>query len=616
MPTPIQLLKASAVTAIQTALAATVAGSASSASASAIAAAASAAQAALIAAGLVYKGVVAGNAVANTSTAAGDFFIVTSAGTSQSKTWAALDLAIYKGTSGQWDQVVYASVTSSYVDPLFATRAAAPHFFCDGASSGRAALVTLGSRGKIAGAPAACYLVPIDVPAANAGFINIFWVGPNNTNGGSNRLGAFISAGGALEIQQVTTTNTHMRSRVYNGFRAAYGGRRVWLKFDLTQGTASPTIKADGVDITSLFVDNNLGTPPPWLDAAMVCTFLGMAGDWVAGVAPIGFLINGAISDGESELWRLTGRPPAWTVAGGSQVNLSVVANSIRSGAADTNTTAVTANTFNVTGSVEAGARTGGAGAYFARGTTVGGGTPVMGLDIGAVYPVSRNFEVSFWARSSTAQTILVRLKQANTGTSGQAGVPITTSWAEYSIILPNLGAGGVIISNQLDITFGNNTAAVTVDIDDVEIRQVGALSLLRPQVIPFSDDWTLMGGNGARLVGIHGITDDKWWRVVADVDMSTTGNKQLFGGALFNYPDKQAIDSIEHKLTGTPTFSIGDGTTATRYTASSAPGAGRSRAAIASPFPADAAKTGLFANVTATGGSAERITITGHMTD
>jgi len=53
---------------------------------------------------LNFLGSVAGNAVPATSTAPGDFYVVTSAGTSQTKTWAVGDWAIYNGTSGSWTQ--------------------------------------------------------------------------------------------------------------------------------------------------------------------------------------------------------------------------------------------------------------------------------------------------------------------------------------------------------------------------------------------------------------------------------------------------------------------------------------------------------------------------------
>jgi hypothetical protein len=55
--------------------------------------------------GFVYKGTVAGNAVPNTSAAAGDYYTIISAGTSQSITWGIGDTAIYRGTSGQWNKI-------------------------------------------------------------------------------------------------------------------------------------------------------------------------------------------------------------------------------------------------------------------------------------------------------------------------------------------------------------------------------------------------------------------------------------------------------------------------------------------------------------------------------
>lgn len=53
-----------------------------------------------------FKGGAAGGAVPATSTAAGDYYWIISAGTSQGKTWAVGDRAIYNGTSGDWTRQV------------------------------------------------------------------------------------------------------------------------------------------------------------------------------------------------------------------------------------------------------------------------------------------------------------------------------------------------------------------------------------------------------------------------------------------------------------------------------------------------------------------------------
>jgi hypothetical protein len=62
--------------------------------------------------GLSFKGTVAGISVPDTSTAAGDYYVITSAGASQGKTWNVGDQAIYRGTSGQWDQIKTARLVS------------------------------------------------------------------------------------------------------------------------------------------------------------------------------------------------------------------------------------------------------------------------------------------------------------------------------------------------------------------------------------------------------------------------------------------------------------------------------------------------------------------------
>lgn len=60
--------------------------------------------------GLVFVNSVAGNAVPATAPAVGNFYVISSAGTSQTITWAVGDWAIYKGTSGQWAKVSAATV--------------------------------------------------------------------------------------------------------------------------------------------------------------------------------------------------------------------------------------------------------------------------------------------------------------------------------------------------------------------------------------------------------------------------------------------------------------------------------------------------------------------------
>lgn len=97
---------------------------AAAASASAAAAAASAIAAANAVVGN-YLGGVAGASVPATATAAGDYYRVTSAGTSQGKTWSIGDFAIYEGTSGNWTQI---SGTGNVTGPVSSTDNAVARF--------------------------------------------------------------------------------------------------------------------------------------------------------------------------------------------------------------------------------------------------------------------------------------------------------------------------------------------------------------------------------------------------------------------------------------------------------------------------------------------------------
>jgi len=71
-----------------------------------------------------FKGGLAGASVPATSTATGDTYRITSAGTSQSKTWVVGDAAIYNGTSGSWTQLTgFFAGATAYTDTLSVARA-------------------------------------------------------------------------------------------------------------------------------------------------------------------------------------------------------------------------------------------------------------------------------------------------------------------------------------------------------------------------------------------------------------------------------------------------------------------------------------------------------------
>ncbi|HTG44937.1 MAG TPA: glycosyl hydrolase family 28-related protein [Verrucomicrobiae bacterium] len=55
--------------------------------------------------GLTYRGVIAAEDLPATSTAAGEYYLISEAGDAQGKTWYVGDQAIYRGTSGEWDKL-------------------------------------------------------------------------------------------------------------------------------------------------------------------------------------------------------------------------------------------------------------------------------------------------------------------------------------------------------------------------------------------------------------------------------------------------------------------------------------------------------------------------------
>lgn len=592
---------------------------ATSATASANAAAASAATA-LNAISQAFKGGLAGASVPATSTATGDTYRITSAGTSQGKTWAIGDAAIYNGTSGSWTQLTgfYAGATS-YAESLDSYRAPADWIYGDANTSNSGQIhgpFSSGSRGWMAGASAVTFLIRAKLATSgmsNADFVTM--VSTLNQQYIPFMLRIGIS-GDSLFILQTSTTTGDSRSFTFATFRSVFSGQDVALVITISAGTSNPVVVVNGVDISASFVSATAGTAPAWLASDLVTTYHYVGQNWPAGRAPSCITVLGSMTTAEADEWRTKGIVPFWITQGGNAARLSAYSNSVAYGSSDANTTAATANSANCTISVESGARTGGAGAYFTRITASGVGSGLAGilaLNLSEGYVATRYYAIRFWARSSVAQTIGVRHKLSNSGTSGMATVSITTSWSEYTAYLPVVNFSGQTAGNQLQFDLGVSTTGTTVDIDDLESFQLGALSLPRVQSILVVGDATAIGNNPARLRGAIGVTPNDRWTIPATIDTSTTGNKQLLGGSVFLEPLRNGFDYIDVETDGSPTLSIGDGTTATRYTASTALSAGRTRIALSNNFPADSAKTGIYCNVTSASGTYAKFTIVGH---
>lgn len=587
---------------------------------SANAAALSAAQAAAIAAGLNYKGTQAGASVPATSTSSGDCYLIVSTGTSQSKTWALFDLAIYNGTSGSWTQVANA-LWAGLSLPMVMGRRTTDLCISDGATSNRRIEWALGTAGAVAAMPIS---IPFefDVPTSNPGASRWFvfrFIPSGGSEGSASALAAYFEASTAdLVIRQMNADGSSWRRAVATNFRSTYSGLRVKgaFVFEAPGTTTAPKLYAQGVEIATTQATSGSGAS--WL-STLASDFYQFGRDWPSGRFVPHAPILGALSAAEVLEWTQTGRLPMWCEVGtGSAV--TKYSSDFSAGVDGWSAQAGTA-----TGNVDG----------VSDGTTtkddvlryVGNSTAAFpALQRLNALTIGRRYRVRFSYYIPSANTTIRKfylgsqsnLRIAGASASQYAIAATVGSWSvadfEYEPLSTSLVLG---LASAAD---GTNAAnADTAYVVGLTVHDLGPI--FKPTIQPcrILDD---AGGNGICGVvasGITPITERRGWRFRATVDMSSTGNKQLFGAAVFDTPQNQALDSIEptHGANGA-TYSIGDGTTATAYTANAAQTSGRKRLTITNPFPADSGKTGLYANVTVAGVSetAVPITVRGHRID
>ena len=146
-----------------------------------------------------------------------------------------------------------------------------------------------------------------------------------------------------------------------------------------------------------------------------------------------------------------------------------------------------------------------------------------------------------------------------------------------------------------------------------VTLTELGPV--FRPVVQPcrIVDDSGPNQVGGVLTAGVLPVTDRMDFRIAGSVATTAIAAVQLFAAPVFIDPTVIALDTIDIKPTGTPTMSIGDGTTVTKYTSSGAKTAVWTRETISANYPADSAKTGVHVNVTATGGTTVAVVIRGH---
>ncbi|MDP1580648.1 MAG: hypothetical protein Q8M02_10235 [Candidatus Didemnitutus sp.] len=196
----------------QAATATTQAGTATTKASEAAAAAATA----LNAIALSFKGGVAGASVPATSSLAGDWYRITTAGTSQSKTWAVGDIAIYNGTSGQWTQIAGNVPSEDRTLRGDMMRRIADALFFSSPGTERCVYTPLGTAGTGVGASDFTLLFPFRVPRTDDSLNRrpIGGLSSVNTNTDvTDGLEISIETNGDLRIASGATVLT------YGGFR-------------------------------------------------------------------------------------------------------------------------------------------------------------------------------------------------------------------------------------------------------------------------------------------------------------------------------------------------------------------------------------------------------------
>jgi len=527
-----------------------------SAAASALAAASSAAAAALTAAG-AYKGGVAGGSVPATSTLAGDYYRITAVGTSQSKTWAVGDMAIYNGTSGSWTQLAgilpYATAaqaragtdTTSALNSSTGnerallgdmSRRIADSLYSDGATSLRRAEWTPGTAGAVAAMPISIpfeFQVPTSNPSAS---VIIAKFGPTTSPvsaGQDNTLNLFIDTSGGLSLWEIAVGSGNRRALDYSGFRAAYSG--LWVRGMVViaspDTTTAPVIYLQGVDATSSFSSGAPGTPPNWMPTALDTTRFYYGGAFTAGrFVPHGPIL-GALTAAEVLEWTQTGRLPTWCEIGTGDMR-GLVTGDNSTFASDTGYW-----------SKLAGATISGGKANFAT-----AGTDYIQKSI--INQPGLKYLIRVVVTDYASGTGIARLS------SGEGISNITANGTYTAVVSPV-----AVYALQIGFFVGS--------VDSVEFIPLGPIFKPVIQPIPVLADLGTNKLAGILTLGITPVTEKRDWEIQATTN--TSGNQQLLAASVFSDATKAVLDDWCMNTAGTPTVTAGSASAGTQYKSSGA---------------------------------------------
>lgn len=557
--------------------------------------ASSSAATALNAIAQAFKGGLAGASVPATSTATGDTYRITSAGTSQGKTWAIGDAAIYNGSSGSWTQLTgfYAGATA-YAEQLSSYKYTGPYIFSDGATTNRALIQTPGARGNLAGAPLASWVGWVEVPASNpASTTYIASLMGTTTPPGTqfNSLEIGIYTAGNLNIAvSGPTSRSNNRYIDWPAFRSTYSGQRIWLEVRFTFGASAPVVRVNGVNVSGNFNVFSTGTATDWLASTLDCTYHLTGFNWPSGTAPRGCWLNAHLTDAESESWRITGRPPAWVADGGSQVAAYVSNFTSGVDSWQPNSAMILAGVGGITLSGETNC------AEFTI-TTAAASQIVRP----SILSLGRKYRITGKIYSDTS-SFFFGFGGQNNRVNEEANVSVAPgAWVDFSLTGIDPAQTGLRMAFFSTATGGGLVtlpAGAKFYLKNIQVTQLGSLSLLRPQRIAVADDWTSIGGNSARLVGMRGITEDPEWRIVTST--ATNGNAQLLGGSLFLDTNRHRLNSwVINNLGPSGIASLGNVSAGTQYASSVSVPVGLTEITLATRFNAT---LNLWANSNTTG--------------
>ncbi len=223
---------ASASSATASAASATASAGSATAAAGSASSASSSATTALNAIAGQFISTIAGGSVPATASAAGRYYIISSAGTSQSKTWAFGDWAIYNGTSGSWSQLSSGIADAFTVARLRNALAPRGGIFFDGSGTSPRAYSTLPAAITTDDYSIHCvFRAPTSVPPTRSGIVGL----GTASVGGSTYLVAAMENSDNLIVQSYD--GAAYREFNFPNIVATYGGKVVHLTLVRSGGT-------------------------------------------------------------------------------------------------------------------------------------------------------------------------------------------------------------------------------------------------------------------------------------------------------------------------------------------------------------------------------------------